>query len=142
MRVQHLWHRGLNASCHVDSSWTRDQTHVPCIGRQTLIHSTTREVWHCHFSRYMSNPCPHSCSDSPLISHRVLRGFSSGSDGKESACSAGTRVRSWAGNIPWRRSWQSAPVFLPRESYGQRSLVGYSPWGHKEADMTERPTFC
>ena len=31
----------------------------------------------------------------------------------------------------------STPVFLPGEFYGQRSLVGYSPWGHKESDMTE-----
>ena len=38
----------------------------------------------------------------------------------------------------WRRKWQSTPVFLPGESHGQRSLVGYSPWGHKESDMTER----
>ena len=29
-----------------------------------------------------------------------------------------------------------SPVFLPRESHGQRSLVGYSPWGHKESDTT------
>ena len=29
------------------------------------------------------------------------------------------------------------PVFLPRESHGQRSLAGYSPWGHKESDTTE-----
>ena len=32
---------------------------------------------------------------------------------------------------------QATPVFLPRESHGQRSLAGYSPWGHKEQDMTE-----
>ena len=38
---------------------------------------------------------------------------------------------------PWRRAWQPTPVFLPGKSHGQRSLVGYSPWGHKEADMTE-----
>ena len=29
--------------------------------------------------------------------------------------------------IPWRRAWQPTPVFLPRESLGQRSLAGYSP---------------
>ena len=34
--------------------------------------------------------------------------------------------------------WQSTPVFLPGESHGQRSLVGYSPWSRKESDMTER----
>ena len=33
--------------------------------------------------------------------------------------------------------YKNTPVFLPRESHGQRSLVGYSPWGHKEVDMTE-----
>ena len=37
---------------------------------------------------------------------------------------------------PWRRKWQPTPVFLPRKSHGQRSLIGYSPWGHKESDMT------
>ena len=30
------------------------------------------------------------------------------------------------------------PIFLPRESFGQRSLVGYSPWGCKESDTTEQ----
>ena len=39
--------------------------------------------------------------------------------------------------IPWRRKWQSTPVFLPGKSRGQRSLVGCSPWGHKESDTTE-----
>ena len=37
----------------------------------------------------------------------------------------------WLGKIPWRRTWQSTPVFLPGKSCGQRSLVGYSPWGSK-----------
>ena len=40
----------------------------------------------------------------------------------------------------WRRKWQHTPVFLPGKSHGQRSLVGYSPWGCKESDMTERLT--
>jgi len=34
--------------------------------------------------------------------------------------------------------WELTPVFSPGKSHGQRSLVGYSPWGHKESDMTER----
>ena len=45
--------------------------------------------------------------------------------------------RPWVGKIPWRWAWQSTSVFLPGESRGQRSLVGCSPWGHKESDMTE-----
>ena len=39
---------------------------------------------------------------------------------------------------PWRRKWQPTSVFLPRKYRGQRSLVGCSPWGHKEPDTTER----
>ena len=46
----------------------------------------------------------------------------------------------WVGKIPWRRARQPTPVFLPGESHGQRSLVGYSPWHRKELDMTERLT--
>ena len=41
------------------------------------------------------------------------------------------------GKIPWRRKWQPTPEFLPGEFHGQRTLVGYSPWGHKESGMTE-----
>ena len=41
----------------------------------------------------------------------------------------------------WRRKWQPTPVLLPGKFHGQRSLVGYSPWGHKELDMTERLHF-
>ena len=48
-----------------------------------------------------------------------------------------TVVRSLCQKIPWRRAWQPTPVFLPGDSHGQRSLVGYSPWGRKESDMTE-----
>ena len=36
-----------------------------------------------------------------------------------------------------RRAWQPAPVFLPRKFHGQKSLAGYSPWGHKELDTTK-----
>ena len=43
----------------------------------------------------------------------------------------------WVRKIPWRRAWQLTPAFLPGGFQGQRSLVGYSPWGHKELDMTE-----
>ena len=43
----------------------------------------------------------------------------------------------WVGKIPWRRKWQSTPVFLPGEFHGQRSLASCSLWGRKEPDMTE-----
>ena len=44
----------------------------------------------------------------------------------------------WVGKIPWRRAGQPTLVFFPRESHGHRRLVGCSPWGYKELDMTER----
>ena len=47
------------------------------------------------------------------------------------------RFDPWVGKIPWRRAWQPTPVFLPGESHGQRSLVGYSAWSCKESDTTE-----
>ena len=57
---------------------------------------------------------------------------------KESACQ-GKRCEfvAWVGKISWRRAWQPTPAFLPRESLGKRSLVGYSPQGRKELDTTE-----
>ena len=48
-----------------------------------------------------------------------------------------TSFSPWVGRIPWRRAWQSTPVFLPKEFHGQRTLAGYSLWGHKESDTTE-----
>ena len=49
-----------------------------------------------------------------------------------------TRVRS--PKDPLEKGMQPTPVLLPGEFHGQRSLVGYSPWGHKESDTTERLT--
>ena len=52
-----------------------------------------------------------------------------------------TRVQYWVGKIPWRREWPPTLVFLPRESHGQRSLVGYGAWGCKELITPETVTF-
>ena len=41
----------------------------------------------------------------------------------------------------WRRQWHPTPVLLPGKSHGRRSLVGFSPWGREESDMTERLHF-
>ena len=67
---------------------------------------------------------------------------SGGTSGKEPDCPCRWRKRCrfdlWVGKIPWRRAWQPTPVFLPGEFHGQRSLVGCSPRGFKELDLTER----
>ena len=44
------------------------------------------------------------------------------------------------GKIPWRRKWLLFPVLLPRDFHGQRSLTGYSPWGHKKSDTSKQLT--
>ena len=63
--------------------------------------------------------------------------------GKESACQCRRlRFHPWVGMIPWRRERQPTAVFLPGESHGQRSLVSYSPRGHRELDTTERLSTC
>ena len=70
------------------------------------------------------------------------RGFSGGSKVKASACNAGDPGSiPGSGRPPGRRKWQSTPVFLPAESHGGRSLVGYNPLSRKESDSTERLNF-
>ena len=68
---------------------------------------------------------------------KEVKGFLGGSDGKESAYSAGDlgSIPGW--EDPLEKEMQPTPVFLPGEFHGQWSLVGYSPRGHKESDRTE-----
>ena len=44
----------------------------------------------------------------------------------------------WVRKIPWNRKWHPTQVVLPGKFHGQRNLVGYSPWGRRESDTTER----
>ena len=62
--------------------------------------------------------------------------------GKESACQCWKRrFNPWVGKIPWKGKWQPTPVFLPGQFHGQKSLAGYSSWGHRDVDTTQRLTF-
>ena len=59
--------------------------------------------------------------------------------GRESTCQWRRHgFNPWVRKILWRKKWQPTPVFLPGKSHGQRSLVGYSPWGCKESDTTKQ----
>ena len=75
------------------------------------------------------------------ISMYYSMGFPGDASGKETACQCSRHKRlefdPWVGEIPWRRAWQPTPVLLPGESHGQGNLVGYSPQGRKESDVTE-----
>ena len=82
------------------------------------------------------------CSHGKKVEVWSLLDFPGGSDGKVSAYNVrDPGFDPWVRKISWRRTWQPTPVLLPGKSHGQRSLVGYSPWGRKESDMTERLHF-
>ena len=89
-------------------------------------------------------------SEPQWVSKGMLSGFSEvefpGSSNvcpsqRESACQCMRCKRlgfnCWVGKILWSRKWQPTPIFLPGKFHGERSLMGYSPWGCKESDMTE-----
>ena len=66
--------------------------------------------------------CPLFCSEASQVA-------------QESACQhRRLRFDPLVRKISWKRKWPPTPVFLPGKSHGQRSRVGYSPWGHKESD--------
>ena len=66
-----------------------------------------------------------------LVAAFELLGFPGGAGGNEHTCYCRRHKLRWfdprAGKIPWKGAWLPTPVFLPRESYGQRSLASYSP---------------
>ena len=64
------------------------------------------------------------------------RGFPGGSNSEEPTYQCRRHERLLLA-MPWRKAWQPTAAFLPGESHGQRSLVGYIPWGQKESDMTD-----
>ena len=117
--VQHWERRGLGMR---GPGWLPKRTHLPKII--------------CHFL-----PSPLSSFSVILDVWPILPG-SRWLRGKESASQCKTLKRwgfnPWAGKDSWRKKWQPTPLFLPREPHGQRSLVGYSPRGHKEWNTAER----
>ena len=132
--------------------WMKEPGRLQAMGS---LESDTTELLRFHFSLSClgegnGNPLQCSCLENPrdgkawwaavygVAQSRTqlkrLSSSSSGSDGKESACDAGD-----PGSIPesvrfpWRMEWQPTLVFLLGKFYGQRSLVGYSPWDCKES---------
>ena len=69
-------------------------------------------------------------------------GIPGGASGRDPTCQCGKTIRDTSsvprsGRSLRGRTWQPTPVFLPGESHGQRSLAGYSPWGHRESDTAK-----
>ena len=75
------------------------------------------------------------------VSSSVVRNFSGGARGKETACQCRSQKRCgfdpWVGKIPWRRAWPPSPGFLPGEPPWTEEPGEYSPRGRKESDATE-----
>ena len=91
----------------------------------------------CLYAIFFSSRYSATIFIDPWLVESMDRWFS----GKESTCQY-RRLRRlgfnpWVGNIPWRRKWEPAPVFLPGKLQGQRTLVGCSPWSRKKLDTTE-----
>ena len=90
-----------------------------------------RHPWRDRLS--LGDTGPHS--PKLILALYMRQGFPGGASAKEPTCQCmrckrhGFHPR--VGKILWRRAWQPTPVFLPRESHGQRSLEGYSPQGRK-----------
>ena len=92
-------------------------------------------------TRLWSRCCPPPPFLKFLLEYSCI-GFPGGPEGKDSAGTAGDPGSiPGSGRLPWRRASQSTPIFLPG-SHGQRSLAGYSLWGHKESDTTECSHNC
>ena len=128
---QQLWHMGLVAPQHVESSWIRDWTRVSCIRRRILYHWATREapltpftifIWFT-FRYFWLIFGFHFCLIT-LCQSVVFK-----------------KLNLWLSHQYQRRQWHPTPVLLPGKSHGRRSLVGCSPWGREESDTTAQLHF-
>ena len=103
-----------------------------------IIHYSSPRKWISH-SQFASSQQAENTEEKGL--NNIISRLSRLLSGKESTCQCRKckrlRFDPWVRQIPWRRKWQPTPVSLPGKFHGQRSLVGYSPWGCKESEMTK-----
>ena len=112
--------------------------HTKSNGNFKTCEQETKNKWK-RGGQFVKNVKAHICF---IIYLKHFEGFPGGSEVKVSAWNAGDLGSiPGSGRFPRRRKWQPTPVLLPGESHGWRSLVGYSPWGRKESDTTERKAF-
>ena len=97
---------------------------------------------YCHSAAFCLWICPLILSSkNDFTSTMLFADFPSGSVVKNPPSNQEShrshRFNPWVRKIPWRRAWQPTALFLPGESHGQKTLVGYSLWGLKQSDTTE-----
>ena len=144
------------ATCGILFPWAGIWAHVPCIARQIHNHWTTMDVSPGLICALFLCSCQAMGRPLPFMKLRFLwlkianimlklTVFPSDSMVKNLPSNAGRckrcRFDPWVETIPCSRKWQPTPIFLPGKYHEQRSLAGYSPWGHKELDMTEQLSF-
>ena len=130
--------------CHPDCAWTGGSLLHPSRSEQSFLeavglnHSNWQFPWalfHCSRVLGRLDSSPGYC-----FSEGLVPPFQSleGSDPWILLAEVIGHLSLWG----QRRKWQLTPQFLPRKFHEQRSLAGYSPWGHKESDMTEWLSPC
>ena len=122
--IQHHWER-LKAGEEGDNRW---DSWMASPTQWTWVWASSRSWW-----RRGRPGVLHSMGLQRVGHHwatELINGLPRWLSGKESVCQCRRYgFDSWVGKIPWRRAWQLTLVFLPGESQGQRSPMGYSPWG-------------
>ena len=116
---------------------TSSTAHLGCLIGLSNLCPKSDHSFSKHNSSFLSSCLLDFRQKSYLISVITHLVFSCGSEGKESAYNVRNRVRSLGGEDPLEKAMVTHSSILARESHGQRSLVGYSSWGHKELDSTE-----
>ena len=122
------------------------QTVSPALGRRLMSSPPNREPCShgghsacvCMCTRVLSHT--HTHTHTPVTEKSNPKAATVTQTVKDLPAIPETQAGSQVGKIPWRTVWLPIPVFMPGEFHGQRSLVGYIPWGHKELDMTDRLT--
>ena len=121
-------------TCGFQSLWCSDSFPFLPSPPRMLTGPHAAVLWPC-LSATIPGPfcaCKPFQEGSPSISIIYVFWASQWLSGKESACQCRKhRFDPWVRKIPWRREWQSIPVFLSGKSHGQKSLAGHSPWGCK-----------
>ena len=123
---------------------TRDWTCSPCIGSTESLSLDHQGSPYDNSIFHFSRSChpvflPVAVGFYPVTTVHI--GLPRWPGGKEATCQCrrrkSYRFNPWVWKTPWRRKWQPTPVLLPGEFHAQRSLAGYSPWGHRQSDTTE-----
>ena len=129
-----------SCSCTITAAGTQEQSPFQTVCTVQSSPPVTTRGRHSADNAARAPGAIRVCNPSPGTSSQQLKPFP-WLCGKESTCHCRrfkrNRFNSWVRKSLWSRNWQPAKVFLPGKLHGQRSLAGYSPWGHKELDTTE-----